>query len=150
MEAGAPAASVYKGHSGGIIDTLESLLDKAKDSLAKARSTERNNANNFQLLKQSLNDEIKNGNKDLAKTKKDLANAQGTKAAAQGDLSVSSKGLAEDEATLKTLHQDCLEKSRDFEAEVKSRGEELKALTMAKKIIAEATDGADSLAYGLD
>jgi len=147
---GAPSASVYKGQSGGIIDTLESLLDKAKDSLAKARGTERNNANNFQLLKQSLDDEIRNGEKDLAKTKKGLANTQGTKAAAQGDLSVASKGLAEDEATLKTLHQDCLEKSRDFEAETKSRGEELSALATAKKIIAESSSGADSLSYGLD
>eukprot|EP00427_Karlodinium_veneficum_P062214 CAMPEP_0169398764 /NCGR_PEP_ID=MMETSP1017-20121227/52825_1 /TAXON_ID=342587 /ORGANISM="Karlodinium micrum, Strain CCMP2283" /LENGTH=189 /DNA_ID=CAMNT_0009503791 /DNA_START=980 /DNA_END=1546 /DNA_ORIENTATION=+ len=47
-------------------------------------------------------------------------------------------------------HQDCLEKANDFEAETKSRGEELKALATAKKIIAESTSGADSLAYGLD
>jgi len=149
-DAGAPAAAVYKGHSSGIIDTLEGLLDKAKESLAKARDTETSSNNNFQMLKQSLEDEIKVGNKDLAATKKSLAGAQGTKATAEGDLAEASKGLAEDEATLKTLHQDCLEKSNDFEAETKSRGEELTALSTAKKIIAEATSGADSLAYGLD
>jgi hypothetical protein len=149
-EAGAPAASVYEGHSGGIIDTLESLLEKAKTSLAKARGTERNNANNFAMLKQSLEDEIKYGEKDLAKTKKALASTQETKATAQGDLAVASKGLKEDTETLKTLHQDCLEKAQDFEAEVKSRGEELKALAEAKKIIAESTSGADSVQYGLE
>jgi hypothetical protein len=149
-DAGAPAAAVYTGHSGGIIDTLEGLLDKAKGSLDKARATERANVNNFQMLKQSLEDEIKVGNKDLSKTKKALATTQGTKATAEGDLAVASKGLAEDEETLKTLHQDCLEKSRDFEAETKSRGEELKALALAKKIIAEMSAGADSVAYGLD
>ena len=44
-------------------------------------------------------------------------------------MSVATKGLNEDTSTLKTLHQDCLEKSQDFEAETKSRGEELKALS---------------------
>jgi len=149
-DTGAPAAAVYEGHSGGIIDTLENLLDKAKGSLAKARGTERNNANNFAMLKQSLTDEIKVGNQDLASTKKSLASTQETKATAQGDLSVATKALNEDTSTLKTLHQDCLEKSQDFEAETKSRGEELKALSTAKKVIAEASSGADSLSYGLD
>jgi len=149
-DAGAPAAAVYEGHSSGIIDTLENMLEKAKGSLAKARATEASNANNFAMLKQSLEDEIKVGNKDLSATKKGLAKTQETKATAEGDLSVATKGLTEDTTTLKTLHQDCLEKAQDFEAETKSRAEELKALGTAKKIIAEATDGADSLSYGLD
>jgi len=38
-------------------------------------------------------------------------------------------------------------KSQDFEAETASRGEELKALAQAKKIIAEATGGATSQTY---
>jgi len=149
-DTGAPAAAVYKGHSGGIIDTLESLLDKAKNALEKARATETSSKNNFAMLEQSLNDEISTANKDLASTKKALAASQEAKATAEGDLADASKGLSEDETTLKTLHQDCLEKSRDFEAETKSRGEELKALGMAKKIIAESTDGAADQSYGLD
>merc|ERR1719158_1413991 len=38
--------------------------------------------------------------------------------------------------------------AEDFEAETKSRGEELKALATAKKIIAEATSGAADQSYG--
>merc|ERR1719277_1314470 len=37
--------------------------------------------------------------------------------------------------------------AEDFEAETKSRGEELKALATAKKIISEATSGAADLSY---
>merc|ERR1719443_1495653 len=37
---GAPAAAVYTGHSGGIISTLQGLLDKAEAQLAEARKTE--------------------------------------------------------------------------------------------------------------
>lgn len=132
-EEGAPAAAVYEGHSGGIIDTLESLLDKAKASLETARAKEAENNNNFMMLKQGLEDEIKYANKDLGETKKGLAKTEETKATAEGDLSVASKDLKEDTETLATLHQDCLEKANDFEAETKSRGEELKALALAKK-----------------
>ena len=56
---GAPAASVYEGHSGGIVDTLNDLLEKASSQLDEAQKTETTDLNNFQLLKQSLVDEIK-------------------------------------------------------------------------------------------
>ena len=32
-KSGAPAASVYEGHSGGIVDTLKDLLDKSQAQL---------------------------------------------------------------------------------------------------------------------
>merc|ERR1719499_434122 len=70
---GAPAATVYESHSGGIVDTLESLLEKAEEQLAKARKQETSAAHNFEMLKQSLEDEIKFANKDMAKAKKGIA-----------------------------------------------------------------------------
>merc|ERR1711935_1153900 len=53
-EAGAPAAAVYKSQSGGIVDTIQDLLEKAEDQLADIRKTENKNKNNFALLEQSL------------------------------------------------------------------------------------------------
>merc|ERR1719453_1909714 len=61
---GAPDAAVYKGHSGGIIDTLGGLLEKAENQLSSATQTENANKHNFVMLKQSLTDEIKYANKD--------------------------------------------------------------------------------------
>merc|ERR1719324_1143411 len=58
-ELGAPSASVYSGHSDGIIGTLEDLLEKAEAQLEKARKAEQTSLNNFQMLKQSLTDEVK-------------------------------------------------------------------------------------------
>jgi len=98
-------------------------------------------------LAQSLKDEIKYASKDMDKAKKDLGASQEAKATAEGDLSVTSKDLSEDTSTLGTLHQDCMRGAEDFEAETKSRGEELKALATAKKVIAEATSGAADLSY---
>merc|ERR1719433_2319160 len=149
-DVGEPDAAVYKGHSADIIYTLEDLLAKADDQLATARKTETANLHNFQMLKQSLEDEIKFGNADMAEAKKGLAESAEKQAVANGDLTVTSKDLAADMSTLADLHQNCLTKAQDYEAATKSRDEELKALAEAKKAIAENTGGADSIAYGLN
>merc|ERR1719261_2436535 len=136
-ELGAPAAQVYEGHSDGIIGTLEGLTEKTA-------------AQNYQMLKQSLTDEIKFANKDMDKAKKSLAASQEKKATAEGDLDVTSKDLAEDIATKSTLHQDCMSAAEEFQSATKSRGEELNALATAKKVIVEATGGAAGQSYGLN
>merc|ERR1719433_1764882 len=149
-DVGVPDAAVYKGHSADIIYTLEDLLSKAEEQLATARKTETANLHNFQMLRQSLEDEIKFGNADMADAKKGLAESAEKQAVANGDLVVTSKDLAADIATLADLHQNCLTKAQDYEAATKSRDEELKALAEAKKAIAENTGGADSITYGLN
>merc|ERR1719169_422463 len=144
---GAPAAAVYEGHSDGIIGTLEGLTEKAEGQLDKARKAETTAIQNYQMLKQSLTDEIKFANKDMDKAKKGLAESQEKKASAEGDLEVTSKDLAEDIKTKSTLHQDCMNAAEEFEVSTKSRGEELTALATAKKVIKEATGGAASQTY---
>merc|ERR1719240_504387 len=145
---GAPAAAVFKGKSGGIIETMQDLYEKAEAQLEEARSTEKKSLRAFQMLAQSLKDEIKYGQKDLDKTKKNLGASAEAQATAEGDLSVTTADLNEDVKDLATLHQDCMTGAEDFEAETKSRGEELKALATAKKVIVEATSGASDLSYG--
>jgi len=149
-DAGAPEAATYEGHSSGIIETLENLLEEAEGQLSEARKKETSSKNNYEMLKQSLEDDIGNANKDLDAAKKSLAASGETKATAQGDLTVTSKALAADIATLSDLHKDCLTKAQDFEAETKSRSEELKALAEAKKILKETTAGAEAQTYGLN
>merc|ERR1740117_1128501 len=78
---------------------------------------------------------------------KDNAAASESKGTAEGDLSVTSKDLAEDTKVLSETHHDCMEKANTFETETTARGEELKALATAKKVIQEATAGAESQSY---
>merc|ERR1719487_2761387 len=146
-ELGAPSAAVYKGHSDGIIGTLEDLLEKAESQLEKARKAEETSLHNYQMLKQSLTDEIEFANKDMAAAKKGKAGSEEGKAAAEGDLAVTTKDLNEDTTTLSTLHQDCMTGAEDFQAETKSRGEELKALGTARKVLEEALGGAAAQTY---
>jgi len=149
-EAGAPEAATYEGHSSGIIETLENLLEEAEGQLSEARKKETSSKNNYEMLKQSLEDDIANANKDMDAAKKSLAASGETAATAQGDLTVTAKALAADISTLEDLHKDCLTKAQDFEAETKSRSEELKALAEAKKILKETTGGAEAQTYGLN
>merc|ERR1719230_2500 len=99
-EAGAPAAAVYESHSGGILDTLAGLLEKAEAQLDEASAKETAAKNNFDMLKQSLSDEIKFANKDMAAAKKSLDESAESKAKAEGDLSATKKELAEDTKAL--------------------------------------------------
>merc|ERR1719183_2707286 len=146
-DTGAPDAAVYESHSGGILDTLNGLLEKAETQLNTATGVETANKNNFEQLKQSLTDEIKYANKDMDDAKKGLAESNEIKASAEGDLEVTNKDLAEDRRVLGNLHMECMTKASDFEAEVTSRGEELKALAMAKKAVVENTAGAGGQSY---
>merc|ERR1712079_630369 len=85
-DAGAPAAATYEGHSSGIIETLEGLLEEAEGQLSEARKKETSSKNNYEMLKQSLEGEIANANKDLEGAKKSLASSGEVKATAQGEL----------------------------------------------------------------
>merc|ERR1719262_1415467 len=148
-DSGAPEGVVYEGHSGGILETLGDLLEEAKGQLDAARKKETTNLNNFELLKQSLKDQIKFGNAELDKAKKGLAASGEAKATAEGDLAVTTKDLNSDIQTLADTHHDCMTTASNFEAETKSRAEELAAMAEAKKILVETTSGATSLSYGL-
>jgi len=136
---GAPAAAVHQNSGGGIVDTLQGLLDTANEQLDSARKAEVQAKQNYDMKKQSLDDEIKYANDDLAEAKKGIAANTESKATAEGDLAVTTKSLNEDKADLAVVHQECMAKASTYEAEVSSRGEELKALATAKKIIVEAT-----------
>jgi len=142
---GAPDAAVYESHSGSIVDTLQGLLDKAQGQLGDAQKKEATSKNNFEMLKQSLDDEVKYANKELAEAKANLAGSQESKATAEGDLSVTMKDVSEDEESSSDLRHDCLTRSQDFELETKSRGEELKAIAAAKKAVKEAVNSASFL-----
>merc|ERR1719478_1868006 len=64
---GAPAAAVYKGKSGGIVETMQDLFEKAEAQLEEARKTETKSVQAYEMLAQSLKDEIKYATKDMDK-----------------------------------------------------------------------------------
>jgi len=69
-EFAAPAGATYESHSGGIMDMLNGLLEKAKTQLDDARKAEKKALFDFDMLQESLRDEIKYGGMDMEKAKK--------------------------------------------------------------------------------
>jgi chromosome segregation ATPase len=145
-DAGAPDAAVYESKSGSIVDVLSDLLDKAESSLSDARAKESNAQHAFELLKQSLEDSIAFGTKDMEAAKTSMAKAGEEKSAAEGSLADVSKDLAEDKTMLEDVKKDCASYAEEYEASAKSRAEELAAVKKAKAIIEETTGGAAAIA----
>eukprot|EP00747_Dinoflagellata_sp_TGD_P165192 gnl/TRDRNA2_/TRDRNA2_186164_c0_seq1.p1 gnl/TRDRNA2_/TRDRNA2_186164_c0~~gnl/TRDRNA2_/TRDRNA2_186164_c0_seq1.p1 ORF type:complete len:724 (+),score=259.28 gnl/TRDRNA2_/TRDRNA2_186164_c0_seq1:81-2252(+) len=147
---GAPDPAFYKSKSGGIVDALNDMQEKAEESQADARNKETNLKQNYELLKASLEQKIKQENKELAETKKELAKANENKATAEGELEICVKDLKEAQDYLQKLQQDCMDRATSYELEMTARKEELSAVAQAKKIIEESTGAATSMQYGLE
>merc|ERR1719486_627134 len=147
MELGAPAAAVYKTHSSSIFDVLEDMKEKAEGQLAELRKAESTTKHNYNMLKQSLEDEIEADSKDMDEEKSLKAATEENKAVAEGDLAATVKGLAEDNKALATASSTCMTVAADHEATVKSRTEELTAIATARKILKETSSGAVSQSY---
>merc|ERR1719429_680730 len=77
---GAPAAAVYESQSGGIVDTLQDLREKADSQLADTRKKETTARHNFEMLKQSLESEGNNAAEDMEGAKKAIAESSEKKA----------------------------------------------------------------------
>jgi len=148
-ETGAPAAASYESKSGGIVDVLNSMKDKAQGELDDLRKAEGDARANFNMLKGSLEGKIGADTKDLDDEKSAIAEATSGKSAAEGDLSMTTKDLAEANNDLAVVHGDCLTVAGDHETTVAARAEELEVIGKAKKILEEATAGAVSQSYGL-
>merc|ERR1719498_174047 len=146
---GAPAAAVYKSHSNSIFDVLEDMKEKAEGQLAELPKAESTTKHNYNMLKQSLEDQMDADNKDMDEEKSLKAATEENKAVAEGDLAETVKGLAEDNKALATASSTCMTVAADHEATVKSRNEELNAIATAKKILSETSSGAVSQTYSL-
>jgi len=145
--AGAPAAAAYESQSGGILDVLEDMLEKAEAQQADGQKAEMVAKHNFEMLAQKLQDSIKHQNDEMDRAKKAKAEADQARSTAEGELATATKMLNEGEKMLSDLQNDCMTKATEFDTEQKERGEELEALATAKSILEEKTGGAADRTY---
>merc|ERR1719221_2070635 len=148
-ELGAPAAAVYKTHSTGILDVLADMKEKAEGSLSDLRKAETNSKHNFEMLKQSLEDQMAADTKDMDDEKAAKAEAAEGKATAEGDLGETLKLLKNTKDDLATASATCMQVAADHQATVTARNEELKAIATATKILKDTTGGAASQTYSM-
>merc|ERR1719323_2601459 len=123
------------------------LKEKADEQLASLRKAEVNSRHNFEMLKQSLEDQSAADTKDMEDQKAGKASAAEAQATAKGDLDVTNKELASAKQQLATAQATCLQVSADHEATVAGRKEELSVIAEATKILQSTSSGAVSQTY---
>merc|ERR550514_2094186 len=138
-DAGAPAPDAYQSKSGGIVDVLAGMKEKAEGELSDLRKAESNAQHNFDMLKTSLTDSITADTKDKEDQTAFKSECEENKATAEGDLTAMVKDLAAGEKALATAQSTCMQVATDHEETVRSRTEELKVIAEAKQIVKDAT-----------
>jgi len=137
----------YEPKAGGILEILKDLRSKAETLLKKLRKVEKDQKQNFDLLKMELEDLISNAKKDMESEKASKTENQKEKAEAEGALKVVVKQLKESRATLDKTQATCMARAADHEQSVKTRNDELKALAAAKAEIQASLGGASKKVY---
>merc|ERR1740123_797037 len=146
-ELGSPAAAAYKTHRGNILDVLEDLKEKAEGQLSDLRKAEVNTQHNFNLLKQSLEDQIAADTRHMNDEKAGKAAAAEVKATSQSDLDMTTKELANSKEQLATAQTTCVQIAADHDATVAARIQELKVIAEARKVLSDSSSGAVAQTY---
>jgi len=147
LSLGAPAAANYKSQSGGIVEVLGDMKEKAEGELGELRKVETKSKGEFALLKGSLDAQLAQDNKDMDATKTGKAEAEEAKAESESDLSVVTKDLAGALGDLDSARSNCMQVAADHGETVKARAEELKVIAKARQIIQETSSGAVEQTY---
>lgn len=121
--------------SGGIMQVLEDMKEKAQETLSNARMEEMKTNHNYEMMTASLENAL-----SLAKTK--LSDCKGTKASlteqsgkAQGELAETKKSKMTDELYLDSLKQECTQAANEWAERQKSATAEMAAIDKAKEIL---------------
>jgi len=143
-ETGAPAEAKYSKKSGGIMEVIEDMKDKAEGQLSDLRRSETKAKNSYGLLSQGLKDEIEAETKELEDTKSSKAESGEEKASSEGNLEVTKKELSSANTKNDEISSSCQTSSSDHEANVAARVEELKVIVQAEQILRESTGAASA------
>jgi len=140
----------YKEKSGGIIDTLQSMKEKAEVARNELQKQEMKSAGANNLLQQSLSQELASLKKQMDQAKKHMNKNAEQKATAEGGLELVQKDKAAEEVFLADLQKDCMAKADEFQTEQKERAAEINVLKEARMILMKGAfvqTGSDSPSF---
>lgn len=125
----------YESKSGNIVQTIEDMQSKAEDALSEVRKKEMQAAHNFNMVKQTLETAIKEGNEKVKNAVAGKSSYGQKEQTATGDLAEAKKTKAADETYSETLKTECEIKASDWAERQKSANGELAAIAKAKEIL---------------
>jgi len=134
-EAGQPEANAYEFQSGSVISMLEKLKADFSAQLLALEKEEMNSKANYEVLAQTLTDNIAYAKKSVAKKTATKAARLESAASDKGDKETAITVKADDEKTLADNNAACDAQSREFENNQVTRAEEIKAIQKAREIL---------------
>lgn len=130
-----PQVKAFETHTNGIVGTIEEMQSKAEATVSDLRKKEMNEAHNYDMLAQNLNDEIEHGKGKLSQAQLNKGVAQQELGEAKGNLVETEKSKASDEQYSATLKSECEAKAAEWSERQKAAREEMMAISKAKEIL---------------
>merc|ERR1719498_344368 len=139
FRAGQPQAKqvAYESKSGGIVEKIEEMKEKAEETLTEARSAETKAANDFDMLEQSLNNGITVANDKISTAKSASGLTAEELNKAKEDLGATEAAKAADEKALAELKHDCETSAAAWAERQDSARAEMEAINKAIAVLSE-------------
>jgi len=127
----------YESKSGGIVEKIEEMKEKAEETLSEARGAETKASNDFAMLEQSLNNGITVATDKISTAKSALGLTTEELGKAKGDLGSTEASKAADEKSLAELKHDCEEAAAGWAERQESAKAEMGAINKAIEVLSE-------------
>merc|ERR1719247_680399 len=125
----------FQSRTGELVQTLQQIKDETSTNRDDATKEEASAMNSFELLQQSLQSEIDNGNKVLTSKKAEVSKSQEAVATSQSELDNTERVVGEAQKYLDEVVMTCKQKTLEFKGRTKLRGDEITAITEAMEIL---------------
>merc|ERR1719359_498282 len=112
-------------------------MEKAESTLSDARGAEMKSNHAYEMLKSSLEQELKTMRKRMSAATAEKSGQEKTNSDASEELSATQKTLDSDTKYLENLRQSCAKKGEEWEQRQKDAAEEMAAIAKAKEILAD-------------
>merc|ERR1719247_1714735 len=132
---GAPKADSFESKSGGILQTVEDMQEKAEDTLSELRKKETEEQQSYEMVSSGLDNELEHGKEKLSSATTNKAAATEAKGKAEAENVEIQKTKAADEEYSATLSTECQQTAVAWEERLKSAKEEMGAIDKAKEIL---------------
>jgi len=134
-KSGAPEANAYEFQSTAIVNMLSKLAGKFSDERTALEEEETTAAHSFTMLKTDLANQLESAEEARTKNMEIKAKSLQSAADAKGALQDTVTTRDDDEKYTADLTATCEQKSIDFDARQKLRGEEIEAIYKAVEIL---------------
>jgi len=125
----------YKSRTGELVQTLQQIKDETSTNRNDASREEASSQHAFEMLEQSLDSEIKSGNKQMADKKMQVSKSQEVVASSQSELDNTNKVISETLKYLQEVETMCKQKTLEWKERTKLRSDEVTAITEAIEIL---------------